>query len=163
MIKTTYVAAGCFWGVQDYFSQIPGVVDTSVGYCGGFTDNPTYEDVCSHKTGHAETVKVDYDPKIIKFIDLCYQFFYMHDPTQLNRQGYDVGDNYRSAIFVQDDQEAEIVKDVMDKVASNFNQPIVTTIERFEKFYLAEDYHQDYSKKNHIGTCHIKYKELITN
>jgi methionine-S-sulfoxide reductase len=151
------LGAGCFWGVQFYFDQIPGVVNTRVGYSGGHVKNPTYEEVCSHNTGHAEVVEVEYDGNKVSTETILKQFFRMHDPTQLNRQGPDIGDNYRSVIFyITDDQ-----KSIADKVAlecqKKLKNPIVTQIERASDFYEAEEYHQKYSERTGRGMCHIPY------
>ena len=151
------LGAGCFWGVQFYFDQIPGVVNTRVGYSGGHVKNPTYEEVCSHNTGHAEVVEVEYDGNKVSTETILKQFFRMHDPTQLNRQGPDIGDNYRSVIFyITDDQ-----KSIADKVAlecqKKMKNPIVTQIERASDFYEAEEYHQKYSERTGRGMCHIPY------
>src|SRR5580704_3844017 len=118
-------AAGCFWGVQYYFDQVPGVVKSKVGYTGGLTDNPTYEEVCSHTTGHAEAVLLEFEPDKVSFRTLCKQFFHMHDPTQLNRQGPDVGDNYRSAIFYLTDEQRKIAEEVLKASQLKFKNPIV--------------------------------------
>jgi methionine-S-sulfoxide reductase len=150
-------AAGCFWGVQFYFDQVPGVVKTTVGYTGGTTENPTYEDVSSHTTGHAEAVRVEYDAGKVSFETLCKQFFRMHDPTQLNRQGPDVGDNYRSAIFYVTDDQKLIAEKVRDAAQADWPKPIVTEIEQAGPFYDAEDFHQKYAEKTGQGMCHIPY------
>jgi methionine-S-sulfoxide reductase len=154
-------AAGCFWGVQYYFDQVPGVLETEVGYVGGHTDKPTYEQVCTHKTGHAEAVKITFDPKKVSYKTLLMQFFKMHNPTELNRQGPDVGDNYRSAIFYQDDgqkQEAQKVIEELNK--AEFSGNIVTTLEPTSTFWPAEAYHQKYTEKTGNGMCHIDYSEI---
>jgi len=153
-------AAGCFWGVQFYFDQIPGVVKTTVGYTGGHTENPTYEQVCTHGTGHAEVTLVEFDPEKISFETLVKQFFRMHDPTQLNRQGPDVGDQYRSAIFYFNDGQKEIAEKVKKDLRTNFDKPIVTEITKATKFYPAEDYHQKYTEKTGQGMCHIEYRPI---
>lgn len=153
-------AAGCFWGVQYYFDQVPGVMSTTVGYTGGTTEGPTYEDVCSHTTGHAEAVLVEFDATKVSFEVLCKHFFRMHDPTQLNRQGPDVGDNYRSAIFYVTDEQKETAEKVMAEAQKNFKEPIVTQIEQAGPFYEAEAYHQKYTEKTGRGMCHIPYEPL---
>lgn len=153
-------AAGCFWGVQYYFDQVPGVVSTTVGYTGGTTEDPTYEDVCTHTTGHAEAVLVEFDPKKVSFEVLCKHFFRLHDPTQLNRQGPDIGDNYRSAIFCVTDEQKEIAEKVMAEVQPKFKEPIVTQIELAGPFYEAEAYHQKYTEKTGRGACHVSYAPI---
>ncbi len=158
--QTAIFAAGCFWGVQAYFDQVPGVVGTEVGYTGGHTDNPTYEAVTMHTTGHAEAVKIEFDPKVISYRDMVRQFFRMHDPTQVNRQGPDVGDNYRSAIFCADDSQRETAEDVRDLVQKDFDKPIATQITAASTFYPAEAYHQKFFQKTGIGACHVAYKTL---
>jgi peptide-methionine (S)-S-oxide reductase len=152
--------AGCFWGVQYYFDQVPGVVQTTVGYSGGTTENPTYEEVCSHTTGHAEVVLVEYDTKQVSFETLCKQFFRMHDPTQLNRQGPDIGDNYRSCIFYVTDEQKATAQKVRDEIQKASGKPIVTQIEQAGPFYEAEDYHQKYTEKTGRGQCHIPYEPV---
>jgi methionine-S-sulfoxide reductase len=158
MKDTAILAAGCFWGVQYYFDEVPGVLETTVGYIGGHADRPTYEQVCTHKTGHAEAVKIVFDPDKVSYKTLLMQFFRMHDPTQLNRQGPDIGDNYRSAIFYQnEDQKRQAEKVIEEFNKSQFNGKIVTTLEPASKFWLAEDYHQKYTEKTGHGMCHIPY------
>lgn len=153
-------AAGCFWGVQYYFDQVPGVVKSTVGYTGGQTENPTYEDVCFQATGHAEAVLLEFDPGVVTYETLVRQFFRMHDPTQLNRQGPDVGDQYRSAIFYFDDEQKTMAKAVRDEVQADLGKPVVTQILPDASFYQAEDYHQKYTEKTGRGMCHIPYKVL---
>jgi methionine-S-sulfoxide reductase len=150
-------AAGCFWGVQWYFDQVPGVTQTIAGYSGGSTENPTYEDVLSHKTGHAEAVWIEYDADTVSFETLVRQFFRMHDPTQLNRQGPDVGENYRSAIFYTTDEQKEIAERVRDELQPKFDGRIVTEITLAGPFYRAEEYHQKYTEKTGRGACHVAY------
>jgi methionine-S-sulfoxide reductase len=157
--ETAIFAAGCFWGVQAYFDQVPGVLETEVGYIGGQTENPTYEQVCSHTTGHAEATKITYDPKKVNYETLLKQFFRMHDPTQLNRQGPDIGDSYRSAIFYLNDQqkvEAEEQIKLLNK-SSNFDKPVVTTLEKAGKWWRAEEYHQKFTQKTGMGSCHVDF------
>jgi methionine-S-sulfoxide reductase len=151
--------AGCFWGVQYYFDQVPGVIETEVGYSGGHTDNPSYEQVLPHTTGHAEATKVVFDPSKVTYETLLKQFFRMHDPTQLNHQGPDVGDNYRSAIFYKDEAQKQAAQKIIDKLnaSGKYKKPIVTTLEKFTKFWPAEDYHQKFSQRTGRGVCHIDY------
>ena len=153
-------AAGCFWGVQYYLDQIPGVTGTTVGYTGGEMEDPTYEEVCSHTTGHAEAVLLEFDTSQINFEDLCRHFFRLHDPTQLNRQGPDVGDQYRSAIFYVTDTQRETAERVRDELQSQYDQPIVTAIEKTGPFYRAEEYHQKFTEKTGRGMCHVPYAAL---
>jgi peptide-methionine (S)-S-oxide reductase len=157
MAKATF-AAGCFWGVEAAFRQLPGVISTRVGYIGGKTTNPTYKDVCTDATGHAEAVEVDYDPAKLSYGKLLEVFWENHDPTQLNRQGPDWGTQYRSAIFFHSpEQEAEAQASKLALESSGrFRKPIVTQIVPAEGFYEAEDYHQQYLEKRGLATCHIK-------
>jgi peptide-methionine (S)-S-oxide reductase len=154
MAKATF-GAGCFWGVEAGFRQVKGVTDVAVGYEGGTMPNPTYQDVCTDQTGHAEVVEVDYDPAKVSYDELVRTFFGIHDPTQFNRQGPDYGKQYRSAIFFHDaDQEAAARKIVAELEASGkFRRKIVTQIEPATEFYRAEDYHQRYFEKHGIA-CH---------
>lgn len=160
VITQAIFAAGCFWGVQFYFDQIPGVTATTVGYTGGHTQNPSYEAVCTHTTGHAEALLVEFDPNQVSYKDLVTHFFKMHNPTQLNRQGPDVGDSYRSAIFYFDDDQKAIAESAMAAAQPNFNEPIVTQIVPASTFYPAEDYHQKYAERTGHGMCHIPYEPL---
>ena len=149
--------AGCFWGVEAAYRQVPGVVSTRVGYLGGTMENPTYRDVCSGSTGHAEVVEVTYDPSRLSYDDLLTVFWENHDPTTLNRQGPDVGVQYRSAIFYHDDEQrkaAEASKEERDK-SGRYHRPIVTEITPASTFYEAEDYHQQYLEKRGLANCHI--------
>jgi len=150
-------AAGCFWGVEAAFRQVPGVLATAVGYEGGTTENPTYEDVCRKNTGHAEPVEVDFDPKRVSYGQLLDVFWENHDPTTLNRQGPDVGEQYRSAIFFHDadqEREARASKDSLEK-SGRYRRPVVTEITPASKFWRAEDYHQQYLEKRGLATCKI--------
>jgi methionine-S-sulfoxide reductase len=157
--KEAIFAAGCFWGVQNYFDQVPGVVETEAGYTGGHIDNPTYEQVCTHTTGHAEAVRVVFNPEKISYKTLLRQFFRMHDPTQLNRQGPDVGDNYRSAIFYKDESQKQAAEKMINELneSGKYKKPVVTTLEKAGKWWPAEEYHQKYTQKTGIGACHIDY------
>ncbi|MFQ5846656.1 MAG: peptide-methionine (S)-S-oxide reductase MsrA [Candidatus Methylomirabilales bacterium] len=148
MEKATF-GAGCFWGVEFAFRKVPGVVSTTVGYLGGTFENPTYTDVCSGKTGHAEVVEVEYDPSEVSYEDLLEVFWNVHDPMALNRQGPDIGTQYRSAIFFHNcDQEAAAIagKEKLEK-SGRYRKPIVTEITPASAFYRAEDYHQRYVEK----------------
>lgn len=157
---TAILGAGCFWGVQAYFDQVPGVIKTTVGYSGGSVANPTYEMVCTHTTGHAEVTKVEFDPEKISYEDILRQFFRMHDPTQLNRQGPDVGDSYRTAIFYADDAQREMAEKVKSEQQAKFDKPVVTEITQAGPFYEAEEYHQKFFEKTGRGACHIPYAPL---
>lgn len=159
MSQATF-AAGCFWGVQYYFDQVPGVTKSLAGYTGGHTKNPTYEQVCAHGTGHAEAVRLEFDPDKVSYEMLCRQFFRMHDPTQLNRQGPDVGDQYRSAIFYLDEEQRATAETVKKACQANFDKPIATEITKAGQFYEAEDYHQKYTEKTGRGMCHVPYEPI---
>ena len=157
MPKATF-AAGCFWGVEASFRQIAGVTGTRVGYTGGDFKNPTYKDVCTDRTGHAEAVEVDYDPTKVSYEDLLKVFWENHDPTQLNRQGPDFGTQYRSVIFYnspEQEQAARASKTNLEK-SGHFRGQIVTQIVPATTFYEAEDYHQQYLEKRGLASCHIK-------
>lgn len=157
MEKATF-AAGCFWGVEATFRQMPGVISTRVGYTGGHTQNPTYKDVCSDGTGHAEAVEVEFDPAKLTFAQLLKVFFENHDPTQVNRQGPDWGSQYRTAIFFHSPEQkmqAEQFKQELEK-ARVYSKPIATQIVPAVTFYPAEDYHQQYLEKRGLASCHIK-------
>jgi methionine-S-sulfoxide reductase len=160
MVRKAIFAAGCFWGVQFYFDQVPGVISTRVGYTGGHTENPTYEEVCTHTTGHAEAVEVSFDDSEVSYDVLVAHFFRMHDPTQLNRQGPDVGDSYRSAIFYFDDEQKTTAERVLSEAQADFDKPIVTQIVPATIFYEAEDYHQKFAERTGRGMCHIPYEPI---
>jgi peptide-methionine (S)-S-oxide reductase len=157
MAKATF-AAGCFWGVEAAFRQLPGVTATRVGYLGGKTVNPTYKDVCTDTTGHAEAVEINYDPAKLSYDQLLQVFWENHDPTQLNRQGPDFGKQYRSAIFFHDAEQEAAAKESKEQLEKSrrFSKPIVTQIVPAVTFYEAEDYHQQYLEKRGLATCHIK-------
>jgi peptide-methionine (S)-S-oxide reductase len=152
--KATF-GAGCFWGVEARFSEEPGVVETAVGYEGGAMANPTYRDVCSDGTGHAEVVELDFDPAKESFEDLVRLFFQLHDPTQLNRQGPDHGTQYRSVVFYHSPEQKEAAERVKQEMQKLIRGTIVTSIEPAQKFYRAEDYHQKYLEKRGLKSCHI--------
>jgi peptide-methionine (S)-S-oxide reductase len=151
-------AAGCFWGVEATFRQLPGVISTRVGYTGGETSNPTYKEVCTDRTGHAEAVEVTYDPAKLPYETLLDVFWENHDPTQVNRQGPDYGSQYRTAIFFttpEQETAARASKAALEK-AHRFSRPIATQIFPAVTFYEAEDYHQQYLEKKGLASCHIK-------
>lgn len=155
--KKAAFGAGCFWGVEETFRTTKGVVSTAVGYMGGHTENPTYENVCSGKTGHAETVEVTYDPSIISYSELLNVFWNVHDPTTLNRQGPDIGEQYRSIIFYYDEEQKKLAiasKEKLNK-SGDYGREVVTEIVPASdfKFYMAEDYHQQYLKKRGQSSC----------
>jgi peptide-methionine (S)-S-oxide reductase len=154
-MATATFGAGCFWGVEAAFRQVPGVLSTAVGYAGGSLAKPTYEQVCSGRTGHAEVVQVEYDPDKVSYQQLLDVFWSNHDPTQLNRQGPDIGTQYRSVIFVHDAEQRQIAgasKAELDNSA-RFRRPIVTEILPFSAFYRAEEYHQQYLEKRGLAHC----------
>jgi peptide-methionine (S)-S-oxide reductase len=159
MMKATF-AAGCFWGVESLFRQVPGVTSTRVGYMGGWTDKPTYEAVCRGDTGHAESLEVEFDPKLVGYKELVKIFFENHDPTSLNRQGPDVGTQYRSAIFCHDAEQLATALDYKEKLdlSRAYKTPIATQIIPTENhtFFPAEDYHQRYFEKQGIAPCVYK-------
>lgn len=157
-MKTATFAAGCFWGVEAVFKTLEGVLSTAVGYTGGQAENPSYELVCAGQTGHAEAVRVEFDPETISFEDLLETFWNSHDPTTLNRQGADVGSQYRSAIFYHDEPQKEAAEKSLAALhaAGSFDDPVVTEIQPAAEFWPAEEYHQDYFAKNPgAAFCHI--------
>ncbi|AZI68258.1 peptide-methionine (S)-S-oxide reductase [Kaistella daneshvariae] len=154
-IKEIYFAGGCFWGTEHLFQLIRGVVGTEVGYANGKIENPTYEQVVSHTTGFTEAVRVKYDADEVNLPLLIDVFFKSIDPTTLNRQGNDIGDNYRTGIYTTDGEAEEIVKTEVAKLAKNYDKPVVVETIPLQNFYKAEDYHQDYLVKNPGGYCHI--------
>jgi peptide methionine sulfoxide reductase msrA/msrB len=160
-MEEVILAAGCFWGVQFYFDQVPGVTKTEVGYIGGHTKDPSYEDVCTHTTGHAEAVRIKFDSKKVSLETLFKQFFRMHDPTQLNRQGPDIGDSYRSAIFYIDESQKQLAQQIINQLnTSKFDGKIVTSLEKAGHFWPAEDYHQKFTERTGRGMCHIDYASV---
>lgn len=168
MIKTCYFGGGCFWCTEAIFKNINGVISIYPGYMGGDTKNPTYKQVCKGLTGHAEIVKIDYNSSIISFKDLLSVFFSTHDPTTLNRQGNDIGTQYRSSVFTNDDNEVKILKNYIEELDKTFEKKIVTTIEDLSEFYLAEDYHHNYYDLNkNVPYCSVvigpKIKKLLNS
>ena len=165
-LKTATFAAGCFWGVQSYFDEIPGVVETKVGYTGGHVDNPNYDLVCTNTTGHAEAVEIKFDPKKISYLNLVKEFFKCHNPTTLNRQGPDIGFQYRSAIFYHDLEQKKIAEEYRHKLEKSGklgSRLIVTEIVKAEKFWPAEEYHQKYFAKKGMeaAACHVAYPDQV--
>ena len=153
--ETATLAGGCFWGVEELIRKLPGVVDTTVGYAGGTLENPRYEDVKTGRTGHAESVEIVFDPSKISYDDILDFFFRLHDPTTRNRQGNDVGTQYRSAIFVHDEKQREAAKKAIERAQQKWPRPIATEIVDAAKFWPAEGYHQDYLQRKPDGyTCH---------
>lgn len=155
-MKEIVLAGGCFWGVEEFMSRIDGVVDTKVGYANGTVAHPSYEDVCTGTTGHAEACYVKYDENKISLKELLDKFWSVIDPTLLNRQGEDVGSQYRTGIYYIDDEDLEIIEESLKREQAKYDKPIVTEIEPLTCFYYAEEYHQRYLKKNPDGYCHIK-------
>ncbi len=156
--ETAVLAGGCFWGVEDILRKVPGVLETDVGYTGGWVENPTYDDTHDSKSGHAESIRITFDPSVLSYRDLLDNWFFrLHDPTTLNRQGNDTGTQYRSAIFPQSPEQAKIAEQAIAHVQASgkWKKPITTTIELASTWYSAEKYHQDYLKKNPDGyNCH---------
>lgn len=155
MHETATFGAGCFWGVEAAFRKLAGVVDTSVGFSGGSTPRPTYQEVCAEATGHAEVVQIHFDPSRLAYEQLVRAFFALHDPTQVNRQGPDVGAQYRSVIFTHSDAQATTAARVRDELAGSgqFRRPIATQIVPAGEFFRAEEYHQRYLEKRGMGSC----------
>jgi peptide-methionine (S)-S-oxide reductase len=153
--ETATFGAGCFWGVEIEFRNVPGVVETAVGYEGGTLPNPTYEDVCSHTTGHAEVVQVEFDPEEVSYDQLLDLFWDVHDPTQVNRQGPDVGSNYRSVIFFHSPAQQEKALESKVRAQTRLERAIATEIAPASEFWRAEDYHQQYLVKRGLATCRI--------
>lgn len=156
-LEIAVFAAGCFWGTEEYFRRLVGVLATEVGYCGGSTENPRYEDVCGGKTGHAESLRIAFDPGKIGYADLLRHFFRMHDPTQRNRQGNDIGTQYRSVVFCQSEAQRSAAARLMAELerSGSFSRPIATELLGGMPFYPAEAYHQAYLRKHPGGYCHV--------
>jgi peptide-methionine (S)-S-oxide reductase len=152
--KATF-GGGCFWGVEVAFRNVPGVVDTAVGYMGGTVANPSYEDVCTDRTGHAEVVQVEFDPAELTYEELLDTFWEVHDPTQRNRQGPDIGSQYRSVIFFHSPEQEEQAAEAKARVQAGFDRPVVTELVPASEFWRAEDYHQQYLVKRGLATCRI--------
>ena len=157
--KDIYLAGGCFWGIDEYFSRISGVVGTESGYANGSTANPSYEEVC-HGSGHAETVRVTYDPARVGLATIVRQLFEVIDPTSRNRQGNDRGVQYRTGVYYTDEADLPVLRQVFADEQAAYDKPIVTELMPLENFYIAEEYHQDYLKKNPGGYCHVDFSSL---
>ncbi len=155
MTKTIYLAGGCFWGVEEYYSAVPGVIATEVGYANGNTDTPTYEQVCTGTTGHTEAVRVDYDPDVAPLTFLLKHFFEIIDPTSVNRQGNDIGTQYRTGIYWVDPGDREVVEQALAEEQQRHRKPLAVESEPLRNFSRAEEYHQRYLKKHPSGYCHI--------
>lgn len=153
MTKKATFGAGCFWGVEAAFRRLDGVLATRVGYAGGTVENPSYRDVCTDRTGHAEVVEVTYDDTVVPYEQLLAVFWAEHDPTQLNRQGPDVGSQYRSVVFVHDDRQRRAAEASREQVQSRLSRPVVTQVEDAPPFWEAEDYHQRYLEKRGLASC----------
>ncbi len=159
-LREIYFAGGCFWGVEEYFSRIPGVCDSVSGYANGNKDHPTYEEVCSDSTGFAETVRILYDPDIVTLRTLALQYFKIIDPVSVNRQGNDRGSQYRTGIYYRDRNDLAVLEPVMHIVQKDYAKPLAVELKPLDHFYPAEDYHQDYLQKNPGGYCHIDFRGL---
>ncbi len=156
MEKATF-GAGCFWGVEASFRELEGVSDVAVGYEGGHTENPTYHEVCTDRTGHVEVVEVDFDPARVSYEALLRHFFALHDPTQVNRQGPDIGGQYRSVVFYHSPEQQETAERIKQELdgSGQFRRPIATAIEPAQTFYRAEEYHQRYLERRGLANCHL--------
>jgi peptide-methionine (S)-S-oxide reductase len=154
-METATFAAGCFWGIQSAFDEVEGVVQTEVGYMGGSLQNPTYHDVCTDRTGHAEVVQVKFDPQRVSYEALLDKFWAIHDPTTLNRQGPDFGTQYRSAIFFYSPEQEQAARKSLRTAQERFPRPIVTQLVPAAEFWRAEEYHQRYNEKRGVKSCHI--------
>jgi len=154
-MKEIVLAGGCFWGIEAYFKRLDGIVASEVGYANGTIENPSYEMVCSHVTGHAEVVKLTYDTSVISLDEILARFWKIIDPTLKNRQGNDMGSQYRTGIYYIDDAELPIIESSKENEATKYNNPIVTEVVPLSVYYKAEEYHQKYLDKNPDGYCHI--------
>jgi peptide-methionine (S)-S-oxide reductase len=158
--KATF-AGGCFWQVEADFRKVEGVTATTAGYTGGNLESPTYEQVCTDRTGHAEAVEVEFDPERVSYEQLLSVFFSSHDPTQLNRQGPDVGTQYRTAIFVHDDEQELAAKEFVERIRDRYPRPVVTEIVRADTFWPAEEYHQRYLEKRGEASCTVTLQQSL--
>ncbi len=154
-IKDIYLAGGCFWGTEHYFKQVEGVVETEVGFANGHTENPTYEEVYTDETGYAETVHVKYNPEVVSLRFLLQLYFKAIDPVSLNKQGHDEGTRYRTGIYYTESADLPVVNEVFDEVQRHYDQPLAVERQPLERFFAADEYHQDYLEKNPTGYCHL--------
>ena len=154
-IKDIYLAGGCFWGTEHYFKQVEGVVETEVGFANGHTENPTYEEVYTDETGYAETVHVKYNPEVVSLRFLLQLYFKAIDPGSLNKQGHDEGTRYRTGIYYTESADLPVVNEVFDEVQRHYDQPLAVERQPLERFFTADEYHQDYLEKNPTGYCHL--------
>lgn len=161
MTKTIYLAGGCFWGTEHYLKMVNGVMNTEVGFANGHTENPSYKDVCTDKTGFAETVKVVYDQNVLPLSKLLDIFFKAIDPTSLNQQGHDKGTQYRTGIYYVDNEDKIVIEEAVGKLTEIYSKPIVLEVSPLRNFYNAEEYHQDYLDKNPMGYCHLSQDLFI--
>ena len=150
-----FLAGGCFWGTEHYLKMINGIIKTEVGFANGTTENPSYRDVCDKNTGHAETVKVTYDPKILTLRNLLNIFFKAIDPTSINKQGEDEGTQYRTGIYYIEEADVPVIKEAINDLSTHYKKPIATEVLPLDNFYTAEEYHQNYLFKNPTGYCHL--------
>ncbi len=157
MKKEIYLAGGCFWGTEKYLEMLTGVNSTDVGYANGATENPTYEEVCHNNTGHAETVHVVYDGEVISLSDILQKYYEVINPTSVNKQGGDSGTQYRTGIYFTDAVDKDIIQASIEELQTKYEKPIAIEVRPLENYYLAEEYHQKYLKKNPNGYCHIKF------
>lgn len=158
--KEIYFAGGCFWGVEEYFSRINGVISTSVGYANGLISEPTYKQVCRGDTGYAETIHIIYQPEQVSLRLLTEQFFKIINPVSVNKQGNDVGTQYRTGIYYTDESDKPLLQTIMAEVQKHYNQPLAVELKPLTNYFLAEEYHQNYLKKNPTGYCHISFESL---
>jgi peptide-methionine (S)-S-oxide reductase/peptide methionine sulfoxide reductase msrA/msrB len=159
-LKEIYLAGGCFWGTEKYLANISGIVKTDVGYANGNTENPTYQEVCHNNTGHAETVRVFYDSKLIRLEFILTLYYDVIDPTSINRQGGDTGSQYRTGIYYVDDQDLPVIQTSIKELQSHYDKPIAIEVLPLSNYYIAEEYHQKYLDKNPSGYCHIRREKF---
>lgn len=162
VVELATFGGGCFWCIEAVFKQVPGVISVTSGYAGGHTENPTYKEVCSGETGHAEVVQVEFDPQKVSYRELLDIFWQSHDPTSLNRQGADVGTQYRSIILYHNEEQKKIAEESKREISKYYDKPIVTEIVPLKKFYRAEEYHQNFYEKNpNYGYCVVVIKPKV--